>query len=355
MAVLNDEQVMLRDMAREWADNESPVTAFRKLRAAAPAEGFDRDAWGAIGQMGWAGVVIPEEFGGSAFGYLSLGLVVEQLGRNLSASPLSSTAVAASAIVMGESDKAKSDWLAKLASGEAIATLAIDEGPNHDRTFSGSKAGNGKLTGTKPFVAEGDAADVFVVAAEDGLYLVAKGEGVTVSHRAMADERSHAHVAFQDAPAEKLGGPELTAAILDRAAAITCAEMLGMAESAFAQTNDYLKQRVQFGQLLSTFQALQHRMAKQFTELQLMRSAVEGALEAIDAGRSDVDQAVSLAKATAGETLRLVSREMVQLHGGVGMTDEYDAGLYLKRSAVLEVMWGNTSWHRDRFARLNGY
>lgn len=355
MAALNDEQVMLRDMAREWADNESPITAFRKLRAAAPAEGFDRDAWGAIGQMGWAGVVIPEEFGGSAFGYLSLGLVVEQLGRNLSASPLASTAVAASAIVMGASDKAKSDWLAKLASGEAIATLAVDEGPNHDRNFTGSKVGNGKLTGTKPFVAEGDSADVFVVAAGDGLYLVPKGEGVTVSHRKMADERSHAQVAFQDAPAEKLGGPELTAAVLDRAAAITCAEMLGMAEAAFAQTNDYLKQRVQFGQVLSTFQALQHRMAKQFTELQLMRSAVEGALEAIDAGRSDVDQAVSLAKATAGETLRLISREMVQLHGGVGMTDEYDAGLYLKRSAVLEVMWGNTSWHRDRFARLNGY
>ncbi|MEH3037408.1 MAG: acyl-CoA/acyl-ACP dehydrogenase [Sphingomonas adhaesiva] len=355
MAVLNDEQVMLRDMAREWADNESPVAAFRKLRAAAPAEGFDRDAWGAIGQMGWAGVVIPEEFGGSAFGYLSLGLVVEQLGRNLSASPLSSTAVAASAIVMGSSDKAKTDWLAKLAGGEAIATLAVDEGPNHDRNFTTTKVGNGKLTGTKPFVAEGDSADVFVVAAEDGLYLVARGEGVTVSHRSMADERSHAHVAFQDAPAEKLGGPELTAAVLDRAAAITCAEMLGMAESAFAQTNDYLKQRVQFGQVLSTFQALQHRMAKQFTELQLMRSAVEGALEAIDAGRSDVDQAVSLAKATAGETLRLVSREMVQLHGGVGMTDEYDAGLYLKRATVLEVMWGNSAWHRDRFARLNGY
>ena len=356
MALLNDEQVMLRDMAREWADNESPTTAFRKLRDAAPAKGFDPEAWNTIGQMGWAGILIPEEFGGSAFGYLSLGLVVEQLGRNLAVSPLSSTAVAASAIATGTSDAAKSDWLGKLASGEAVATLAIDEGPLHtgvdnlETTVSG-----GLLSGTKKFVAEGDGADVFVVAAADGLYAVAKGEGVTVHTRRMADSRSHADVTFTNAPAEKLGGPELSRAIVDRATAVTTAEMLGMAENAFSQTLDYLKQRVQFGQVLSTFQALQHRMAKMKTEIELMRSAVEGALEAIDANRSDVDQAVSLAKAVANDTLRLVSREMVQLHGGVGMTDEYDAGLYLKRSAVLETMWGNASYHRDRFARLNGY
>lgn len=354
MAALNDEQVMLRDMAREWADNESPVTAFRKLRDAAPATGFDAEAWGAIGQMGWAGIVIPEEFGGSAFGYLSLGLVVEQLGRNLAVSPLSSTAVAASAIVMGASDTAKQEWLPRLASGEAIATLAIDEGATHSLDVQ-TRVEGGKLTGTKAFVAEGDGADVFVVAAEDGLYLVAKGDGVIVSPRRMADSRSHAEIRFDGAAAEKLGGTDLTARVADRAAAVTAAEMLGMADSAFHQTLDYLKQRVQFGQVLSTFQALQHRMAKMLTEIELMRSTVEGALEAIDAGRSDVDQAVSLAKATAGETLRLVSREMVQLFGGVGMTDEYDAGLYLKRAAVLEVMWGNAAHHRDRFARLNGY
>ncbi|MCW6535209.1 acyl-CoA dehydrogenase family protein [Sphingomonas lycopersici] len=354
MAALNEEQVMLRDMAREWADNESPVTAFRKLRDAGSATGFDPEAWSAIGAMGWAGIVIPEEFGGSAFGYLSLGLVVEQLGRNLAATPLGATAVAASAIVMGSSDKAKKDWLPRLASGEAIATLAIDDGSSHDMKFTANVDG-GKLSGTKPFVAEGDGADAFVVAAADGLYLVAKGEGVTVSTRHMADSRSHAAVTFKNAPAERLGDTALTQAIVDRAAAVTAAEMLGMAESAFRQTLDYLKQRVQFGQVLSSFQALQHRMAKMLTELELMRSAVEGALEAIDAGRSDVDQAVSLAKAVANDTLRLVSREMVQLHGGVGMTDEFDAGLYLKRAAVLETMWGTASWHRDRFGRLNGY
>lgn len=354
MAVLNDEQVMLRDMAREWADNESPTTAFRKLRDAAPAKGFDPEAWTTIAQMGWAGIVIPEEFGGSAFGYLSLGLVVEQLGRNLAVSPLSSTAVAASAIAMGGSDAAKSEWLPKLATGEAVATLAVDEAPVHGGAIAAQVSG-GKLSGTKKYVAEADGADVFVVAASDGLYLVAASDGVTVASRKMVDSRSHADVTFDGAAAEKLGGPELTQAIVDRATAVTAAEMLGMADSAFNQTLDYLKQRVQFGQVLSTFQALQHRMAKMKTELELMRSVVEGALEAIDAGRSDVDQAVSLCKAVSNDTLRLVSREMVQLHGGVGMTDEYDAGLYLKRAAVLETMWGTASYHRDRFARLNGY
>ncbi|MGI4733055.1 MAG: acyl-CoA dehydrogenase family protein [Janthinobacterium lividum] len=355
MAALNDEQVMLRDMAREWADNESPVTAFRRMRAAAPDARFDPDAWTAIGQMGWAGIVVPEEHGGSAFGWLSLGLVLEQLGRTLTASPLASTASAAAAIAMGGSDSARSEWLPRIAAGEVVATLAVDEGPVHGAAALTTRVVDGRLSGAKAYVAEGDSAQAFVVAADDGLYLVAGEEGVARSARHMADERSHAAVRFDAAPAVRLGGPALTAAVVDRATAALTAEMLGMAEAAFAQTNDFLKVRVQFGQQLSTFQALQHRMAKMFTELELMRSVVEGALEAIDAGRSDVDQAVSLAKATAGDTLKLVTREMVQLHGGIGMTDEHDAGFYMKRAAVLETMWGNAAYHRDRFARLNGY
>jgi alkylation response protein AidB-like acyl-CoA dehydrogenase len=355
MALLNDEQVMLRDMAREWADNESPVTAFRKMREAAPAFGFDTQSAAKQAEMGWFGVTVPEEFGGSAFGFLSLGLVLEQLGRNLVASPLAASAVAATVIAEAGSDEIKANWLPKLATGEVVATLAVDEGPNHDPAKIAASVEGGKLTGDKAFVAEGDSAELFLVAAVDGLYLVADGEGVTTSSRRMADSRSHAMVSFGGAPAEKLGGPELIARAINLATVATTAEMLGMAESAFAQTLDYLKQRVQFGQVLSTFQALQHRMAKMFTELQLMRSVVEGALEAVDAKRSDLDQAASLAKAVAGETLKLVSREMVQLHGGVGMTDEYDAGLYLKRAAVLEAMWGNSAYHRDRFGRINGY
>ncbi|MGJ3648889.1 acyl-CoA dehydrogenase family protein [Sphingomonas sp. GlSt437] len=354
MAVLSEEQTMLRDMAREWADNESPVTALRALRNSGSITGYDPAAWSALGEMGLAGIVIPEEFGGTAFGYLSLGLVLEQLGRTLTASPLAATAAAASAIVLGASDAQKQAWLPRIATGEVVAALAIDEGPNHNPTAIKTIVSGGKLTGAKDFVAEGDSAGVFVVAATDGLYLVdGAAPGVTRSPRRMVDARSHAKVTFDGAAAEKLS--VAAQPIIDRAAAAVCAEMLGLATQAFETTNDYLKTRVQFGQKLSTFQALQHRMAKMLTELELMRSVVEGALEAIDANRSDVDQAVSLAKAVAGDTLKLVSREMIQLHGGIGMTDEHDAGLYLKRAAVLEPMYGNAAYHRDRFARLNGY
>ena len=356
MAVLTEEQTMLRDMAREWADNESPVTAFRKVRNSAPAAMFDTNAWQAQAEMGWAGILVPEAQGGVGMGYQSLGVVLEQLGRTLAATPLAATAVGTSALLLGGSEEQQTEWLPKIASGEVIATLAIDEGPVFAPERLATSVEGGKLSGAKEFVAEGDSAGLFLVAANNGVYLVRKGEGVAVSPRHLADARSHAQVRFEGAPAEKLEGPaDLLVRLTDRAAAAACAEMLGMCEAAFAQTNDYLKTRVQFGQALSSFQALQHRMAKAFTEIELMRSAVEGAFEAIDADRPDVGQAVSLAKAVASETLNLVSREMIQLHGGIGMTDEHDAGFYLKRARVLEAMWGNAAWHRDRFARLNGY
>ena len=355
MAVLTEEQTMLRDMAREWADNESPVTAFRKMRDAAPAELYDTAAWRAQAEMGWAGILVPEAHGGVEMGFVTLGAVIEQIGRTLTATPLAATAAATAAIVLGGSDAAKAEWLPKIAAGEVVATLATDEGPRFDPSKVATTVSDGKLTGTKEFVAEGDSAQLFVVSAADGLYLVAGDAGVTRSTRHMADSRSHAQVRFDGAPAERLGGGDLIEKVTDRATAAACAEMLGMAEAAFAQTNDYLKTRVQFGQPLASFQALQHRMAKMFTELEMMRSAVEGAFEAIDADRSDVPVSVSLAKAIAGDTLKLVSSEMVQLHGGIGMTDEHDAGFYLKRSRVLETAWGNAAWHRERFARLGGY
>ncbi|NIJ20115.1 alkylation response protein AidB-like acyl-CoA dehydrogenase [Sphingomonas naasensis] len=357
MAVLSEEQTMLRDMAREWADNESPVSAFRKMRDAAPAAFYDAGAWQAQAEMGWAGILIPEAQGGAGMGYVSLGLVLEQLGRTLTATPLAATAAATSALLLGGSEAQQAAWLPRIAAGEVVATLAIDEGPRFAPERIATRVENGRLSGTKAFVAEGDSAQLFVVAATDGLYLVSGDAGVTRSPRRLTDARSHAEIVFDGAPAAKLegGGPELLTQLTDRAAAALCAEMLGMAEAAFEQTNDYLKTRVQFGQVLASFQALQHRMAKLFTELELMRSVVENALEAIDSGKADVRQDVSLAKAVAGETLHLVSREMIQLHGGIGMTDEHDAGFTLKRARVLEAMWGNAAWHRDRFARLGGY
>lgn len=356
MAVLTDEQTMLRDMARDWAGNESPVSAWRKVRDAGGAAGYDAGAWGKMAEMGWTGIIIPEAHGGSDFGWLSLGLVIEELGKTLTASPLAASAAAASAILLGGSEEQKARWLPRIASGELVATLAVDEGPRHDPSAIAARVEGGKLTGTKAFVAEGDSAGLFVVAAVDGLYLVEAGAGVTVSRRHLTDFRSHAQVSFEGAPAEKLadGGDMLLDAVLDRAAVLAAAEMLGMASAAFDTTLAYLKQRVQFGQVLATFQALQHRMANLFSEIELMRSAVEAGLAAIDGG-GDTRQAASLAKGKANEVGHLVSRELIQLHGGIGMTDEYDAGFCLKRMRVIEQMWGNAAYHRDRFARLSGF
>jgi alkylation response protein AidB-like acyl-CoA dehydrogenase len=356
MAVLTEEQTMLRDMAREWADNESPVTAFRKMRDAAPAEFYDAKAWRAQAEMGWAGILMPEAQGGAGMGYLSLGLVLEQLGRNLTATPLAATAAATSALIARRIRGAAGRMAAADRRGRSGGGAGDRRGPalraradRHGPSMGGADRHQAirRRRGQRAALRRG----------RQGRALSRLGRRRRdASPRKLADSRSHAQVRFDGAPAEKLAGGAdlLTAGDRSRAAAL-CAEMLGMAEAAFAQTNDYLKTRVQFGQVLASFQALQHRMAKMFTELELMRSAVEGALEAIDADRADVSQAVSLAKAVAGDTLHLVSREMIQLHGGIGMTDEHDAGFYLKRARVLEAMWGNAAWHRERFARLNGY
>ena len=363
MAVLSEEQSMLRDAAKSWVQEKSPVTAFRKMRDSGAELGYDAQAWNEMAEMGWAGVIIPEEYGGSNFGYLSLGLILEELGRTLTASPLlASGLAAASALVLGGSDAQKSEWLPKIAEGTAVGALAIDEGPHHAPDKVAAEVKGGKLTGKKTFVLEGMAANVLIVSAKGddgkvGLYLVkADDPGVTRTRLHLADSRGAANIEFKGAAAEPLnGGAELLEKVLDRARAGVAAEMLGSALQAFETTLDYLKVRVQFGQVIGSFQALQHRAAKMFTDLELSRSAVEAALAAIDADSPDVPELVSLAKAKMGDTFHLVSNEMVQMHGGIGMTDAHDAGFYLKRARAAEAAFGNQAFHRDRYARIQGY
>jgi alkylation response protein AidB-like acyl-CoA dehydrogenase len=365
MAVLTEEQSMLRDAAKSWVQEKSPVTAFRKMRDSGAELGYDVAAWNEMAEMGWAGVIIPEEYGGSNFGYLSLGLILEETGRTLTASPLLASALgAASALILGGSDAQKQEWLPKIAEGSAVATLAVDEGPHHKPEQVATTVSGGKLSGKKVFVLEGMAAHVFVVSARAGdaveLYLVkAEAPGVSRQKLSLADSRGAANVTFENvavSDADKLsGGAALLEKTLDRARAGVAAEMLGAANQAFEVTLDYLKTRVQFGQVIGSFQALQHRAAKMFTELELSRSAVEAALTAIDNDAPDVPELVSLAKAKMGDTFHLVSNEMVQMHGGIGMTDAHDAGFYLKRARACEAAFGNQAYHRDRYARLQGY
>ena len=378
MAVLTEEQSMLRDAATAWVQEKAPVGALRKARDGGSLLGYAPEAFAEMAGMGWAGVVVPEAHGGSEFGYLSLGLVLEELGRTLAASPLGVSSMAVtSALVRAGTEVQKAAWLPKIALGETVAALAVDEGPRHDPVRTALKAeasgGGYRLSGTKNFVAEGMAASLFIVAARTAgapgeeagitLFLVpADAAGLSKAPRHTADSRDYAALTFDgvtvgaDAVLGEVGaGYALLERTLDVVRIAVSAEMLGMSAQAFDTTLEYLKTRVQFGQTIGSFQALQHRAAKMFSELELARSCVEAALSAIDQDADDLPQQAALAKAVAGDTLNLISREMVQMHGGIGMTDAHDAGLYLKRARAVEALFGTTAWHRDRWGRMQGY
>lgn len=377
MSLLTEEQVMLRDSARGWAQTNAPVSAFRKMRDSGNEKGFDSATFKSIAEMGWTGVVIPEAYGGSEFGYRSIGVVLEELGRKVVAAPLIGSAVgAASALILGGSEAQKKAWLPKIAEGSAIAALAIDEGPRYAPekiALAATKKGSGySLSGGKTFVHEGMAADVFVVAArtsgkpgdEKGItmFLVpANAKGLSRSRRELMDSRGYADLTFKDVEVgadavigQADAGKPLLDKTLDRATAAVAAEQIGLAQQAFDTTIEYMKTRVQFGQLIGSFQALQHRAAYLFTAMQLARPTIDAALQAIDDDADDVSELVSLAKATANDFVNYATREMIQLHGGIGMTDAHDAGFYIKRARVLEASFGSSAYHRERFARLNG-
>ena len=354
---LNDDQRMLKETAREFFREQAPVTRLRKQRDE-KQNGRDPNLWREISGLGLAGVIIPEAYGGAGLGFVALGAVLEESGRTLAASPLHSSALAgASALLLAGTDAQKQEWLPKIASGEVVATIAIDEGAHHAPGKSKLKFEGGKLTGAKQYVADGHIADLLIVAGADALYLVkADAAGVKRRELVTADSRGAADITFEGAAAEKMnGGADVIDAILDRARIGLAAEMVGAASEAFEITSEYLKTRRQFGQVIGGFQALQHRAAKLFTELELTRSCVLAALDALDRNANNVAEYASLAKARASETVHLASNEMVQLHGGIGMTDEHDAGLYLKRARATEALYGGASFHRDRYASLLGF
>jgi alkylation response protein AidB-like acyl-CoA dehydrogenase len=378
MAALTEEQTLLKEQAKSWASEEAPVAKFREMRDLGVEQGFDEATWTAIGEMGWPGILVPEELGGVDMGHLTFGVVLEELGRQLTASPLlASGLIGANALLLGGSPTQQKTWLPRIACGSSIVTLAVDEGPRHApaRTaLEAEKTSAGfRLRGAKTHVLEGLSADAFVVLARtsgstgsaDGLSLFlvdAQAEGLSRSRLQLTDSRGYASLAFADVEvgedallgAEGQAGP-IADAILDRARAGLAAEMLGTAARSFDMTLDYLKNRVQFGQVIGSFQALGHRAAGLFTEMEMARSCVEAALQAIDAGDDDVPALCSLSKAKAGDFIHHMSNELIQMHGGIGMTDEFDAGLYLKRARTTEATFGNAAFHRDRYATLLGF
>ena len=376
--VLTEEQVMIRDAADGFFRDAAPPAAFRKLRDAKDATGFDRDLWRQMAEQGFAGVLVPEAHGGAGLGFVAAGLIQEAVGRNLTLSPLLSTAIlAASALVAAGSEEQRAQYLPQIASGERLFALAADEQARHAPHQVATRAeasGNGfRLNGTKTFVLDGHVADTLIVAArtggEDGdsegitLFLVdAHAPGVVAARTIMVDQRNAAQVTLTDVQVDGAdvlgsvgGGGALLDRILDAGRACLAAEMMGVSQQSFDTTVDYLKTREQFGAKIGSFQALQHRAAHLFCEVELARSATLRALQALDADEDRAPMFVSLAKAKAGEVAKLATNEGVQMHGGIGMTDDYDIGFFMKRARAAAETFGDGGFHGDRLARLMGY
>jgi alkylation response protein AidB-like acyl-CoA dehydrogenase len=376
---LTEDQRLLQDSAREFFAERAPVKALRAERDA--GRPHDPELWREIAELGFAGAAIPDELGGSGMGWRALGIVLEAAGRTLVASPLTQTGlVGVAAVRTLGNDAQRARLLPALAAGPVTTALAFDEGAHHAPTRIAMRAvrdGDGwRLDGHKRFVPDGATASHILVAAIAApapgaaetlsLFIVeATAPGLVRKPLAMADSRGMADLGFtavhvgDDARLAADAGFDDPAAALERVLDIAriglAAEMLGAADALFSLTLAYLKDRRQFGQPIGAFQALQHRAARMFVDLELTRSCVAAALDALDDGAADIPALASLAKARAGDTLHLVSNEAVQLHGGIGMTDAFDAGLYLKRARVLETLYGSAGWHRDRSARLEGY
>ena len=372
---LSEEQAFLKDTAKKFAQEKTPTTHFRQIRDTENPECFDRNVWKEMAAQGWSGILIPEKYGGSNFGLAGIGVVLEELGRTLTPSPLFATSVVCATLInKAGNESQKKEYLTKIASGDITMAFALEEGPRHQPSSIKLEAQKNNdtfvLNGKKNFVIDGGFANYIIVAAktsdnvdESSLFILdKKTEGLNIIPTVMVDHKNSANIEFKNvvASAENILGSENSAKetideTLDIARAALSAEMLGGALEAFDITLNYLKEREQFGEKIGSFQALQHRAALMFTELELCKSCVIEALTAFDEGSNDLQRIASLAKSKMGETFFNVSNEGVQMHGGVGVTDEYDIGLYMKRARVAEQTFGNTEYHRNRYAELTGY
>ena len=376
--ILTEEEQFLKDTAKNFAEERSPITHFRSLRDNSDPMLWDKDIWNEMSKLGWPGIMIPEEFGGSNFGLSGICVVLQECAKTLTPSPLFASGVlGAYAINNYGTKEQKEKYLPLIASGELTTSVAVDESSHHnpyDTELVAKKSSDEYiLSGKKKFVIDGTSSDLLIVLArtsgEKGdltgltLFLVdPTNEGIDRIKLEMADSRNYANISFDNVKISSkniLGdieaGGEAIDDVLDIGRIAMSAEMLGNSEAAFETTLDYLKQRKQFGVLIGSFQALQHRAAEMFCEIELTKSSVIAAMRAADERSNDVQRLSSLAKTVAGETLHLVSNEAIQMHGGIGVTDEYDIGFFLKRARVAEQIFGSAKFHTERYANLSGF
>ena len=379
--VLSQEQQLLARTAREFVSGKSSLKRIRALRDGGDPDGFSRELWREMGALGWLGIVLPESYGGAGLGYTDLMVVMEELGRGLVPEPMLSTVLlGANAILLGGAEAQRQEHLPAVAAGERVLALAFQETRSRYRLdwveTRAERSGAGwVLRGEKIHVLDGHVADRLIVSARTAgaagdaagitLFLLRPDTpGLTVTRQHRVDCRNAALVRLDDVRADEaavLGtvgaGGELLRRVVDRATIGLTAEMLGGMQVAFEMTLDYLKTRVQFGVPIGSFQALKHRAAQMYVELELVRSAVMDAHRAVDEGRDEaaIARAASIAKARCSDVFVLVGNESVQMHGGIGMTDEHDIGFFLKRARVAEMTFGDAAYHRDRVAELEGF
>jgi alkylation response protein AidB-like acyl-CoA dehydrogenase len=362
--VLSEDQQLLKDSAKNFCEQNAPVSVLRGLRDSKDEQGYDQTIWSQMIDLGWAGMAIPEAYGGFDFGYGGLGVVL----------------AGATAIVQLGSETQKQDLLPKIVAGELLTAIALDEHASHHPSKIATTAtridGGYSLNGSKTFVLDGHIANMLIVVArtsgeadsEQGisLFLVdANAKGLNVARTIMVDSRNSSNIQFNNvAVAEDALLGELDQGfngldtVLDIARIGIAAEMLGSMQTVFESILEFLKQREQFGVLIGSFQGLQHRAAEMYSEIELCKSSVRAALAGLDdpnTTQAEIAGLASMTKAKLSEVFFLVSNEGIQMHGGIGMTDEFDVGFFLKRARVAQQFLGDASFHRDRYATLNGF
>ena len=371
--VINEEQQMLKSSTKEFLDLKSPLSLVREMRDNNYNQ-FSSELWTEMVEMGWTALTIPEKYNGLNFGYVGLGQVLEEMGRKLTVSPIISTVLTSTSLIsLSKNEVLKNMLFQEIMNGNKLCTLAHEEGshhsPNIEISIVSKKDDVLVLNGKKRFVIDGSISDYFIVSANheseknvDLILVDSKSEGISFNNKVHMDSRIYSDISFDNVKIEKDNflssngdGFEILEKTLDIARIGLAAEMLGNVQQAFDMTMKYLKEREQFGVKIGSFQSLQHRSALMFGEIELCKSIILKALQAIDSDDEKLPELASLAKAKLGQVSKLVTNEAVQMHGGIGVTDDADIGFFLKRTRVTQRTFGDSNFHLDRVAKINKY
>ncbi len=377
--VLNEDQELIAKTALDFVEENSPVSRFRALRDANDALGYSPGLFKEMAELGWTGIPFDEAVGGAGMGFAELVLVVEALGRKLAPEPfLGNVTMAGSALALAGDSALRDAWLPSIIDASKVVSLAHQEARSRYDVFAietRAEPGSGgyRVSGEKIQALDAVGADAVIVPARTSgrpgdregitLFLVEKdAAGLSIERQIRVDHRNAALVRLEDVECPESsvvgtvgGGGVILEGVLDRAIVVLAAEMLGGMSEAFDLTLEYLKTRDQFGVKIGSFQALAHRAAKVYMEIELARSTVMAASRALDSGDPQASRLASLAKARCSDAYVLATNEGVQMFGGVGMTDEYDIGFYMKRARAAELTFGDAAYHRARWATLGHY